>query len=99
VVLIPQKLYAIKLIAEHDGRFLSSLLLLSSIASRSIIVGNQDESFGKSRMRFRIGAGQSIDRVLRVGNQSRCGRCVSHRALELGPPVVCWWRAGVRGIG
>ena len=38
---------AIKVIAEHDGAFLSSLLLWSSIAFRFIIVGNQDESFVK----------------------------------------------------
>ena len=67
---------AIKLIAEHDGAFLSSLLLWSSIASRFIIVGNQDESFVKSWMRLPIGVGQSIGQILRVGNQSRCGRCV-----------------------
>ncbi len=77
--------------AEHDGEFLSSLLVLSSIASLSIIVGNQGESFGQSWMRFRIGVGQSIDRIFRVGNQSRCGQCVSNRTLGLGPPVVCWW--------
>ncbi len=67
---------AIKLIAEHDGAFLSILLLWSSFASRFIIVGNQDVSFVKSWMRLPIGVGQSIGQILRVGNQSRCGRCV-----------------------
>ena len=85
---------AIKLIAEHDGAFFSSLLLWSSIASRFIIVGNQDESFVKSWMRLPIGVGQSIGQILRVGNQSRCGQWVSNRTLGLGPPVVCWWPPG-----
>ncbi len=37
---------AIKPNAEHDGEFLSSLLVLSSIATRATIGGNQEESFG-----------------------------------------------------
>ena len=85
---------AIKPIAEHDGEFLSNLLVLSLIASCAKIGGNQEESFGVSWMRFRIGVGQSIDRILRVGNLSCCGQCVSNRALGLGPLVVCWWPSG-----
>ncbi len=70
--------------------FLSSLLVLSSIASCAKIGDNQEESFGQSWMKFRIAIGQSIDRIIRVGKQSYCGQCVSNRALRLGPPVVCW---------
>jgi hypothetical protein len=76
---------------EHDGEFFRHLLVLSSIASRSIIVGNQEESFRLSWINFRIGIGQSIDQIFRVGNQFRCGQCVSSRTFGLGPPVVCWW--------
>ena len=36
---------------------LSSLLVLSSIASCAKIGGNQEELFGQSWMRFRIGVG------------------------------------------
>jgi hypothetical protein len=74
--------------------FLSSLLVLSLIASCASIGGNQDESLGQSWMRFRIGVGQSIDRILRGGNLSRSGQCVSNRAWGLGPLVVCWWPPG-----
>ncbi len=68
--------------------------MLSPVASLSIIVGNQGETFGQSWIRFGIGASQSIDRFLRVGNQSRWGQWVSNRALGLGPPVACWWPSG-----
>ncbi len=71
--------------------FFRHLLVLSSIASRSIIVGNQEESFRLSWINFRIGISQSIDQIFRVGNQVRCGQCVSSRTFGLGPPVVCWW--------
>ena len=40
---------------EHDGEFLGSLLVLSSIASCDKIGDNQEESFGQSWMNFRIG--------------------------------------------
>ena len=79
---------------ERHGEFLSSLLVLSLIASCAKIGGSQEESFGQSWMRFRIEVGQNIDRILRVGNLSRCGQCVSNRAWGLGPLVVCWWPPG-----
>ena len=68
--------------------------MLSPITSCAKIGDNQEESFEQSWMNFRIGIGQSIDRIFRVGNQSRCGQCVSNRALGLGPLVVCWWPPG-----
>jgi len=69
---------AIKPITEQDGEFLSNPLVLSSIVSCAKIGGNQEESFGQSWMGFRIGAGQCIDRILGVGNHSRCGQRISN---------------------
>ncbi len=61
---------AIEPIARYDGEFLSSLPVLSSVASGATIGGNQGESGGKSWIRRRIGAGQSLDRDLGVGKKS-----------------------------
>ena len=63
--------------AAGVGFIVGDPLVLSPIVWCAKIGGNQEESFGQSWMGFRIGAGQSIDRILGVRNYSRCGQCIS----------------------